>query len=303
MPSFTKQNKKMTISFSLYLLLIPLCQSFTFTPSPTATQCALPFRDEITRSPIRSSSSLKMSIGSGARKFKSFSNRKSAGAKLFGLSSRSPSNRSIKPISPLWIQNVIMRIKQTITILVAASVLFLGSASIRTAPSHASSAAVQSASVTQTTRLVSSTVSSSSEKLDKIIQKYVEDHMFDEEQFDPFESAYREAYGDQLSGSNPVKDILEKEGMVVEGPGGAIAGKSANFFTKLQNIPKGLTDSVVNWAEKNTSMDPKMVRLIMAVTNVAILPIAFLYSVLSFGGFFRKGIMRQEAKRYGDNKE
>lgn len=121
-------------------------------------------------------------------------------------------------------------------------------------------------------------------------------------QFDPFESAYREAYADKLSDNNPIQDILKQEGILVD----SLSEKKADSNTllaKLTNLPNLFTKHIQRYAEENWNMSPKMVRLIVAITNVVLLPCVMLYSMLTFGGAFRKGLMRKEEKRYGKMKD
>ena len=72
-------------------------------------------------------------------------------------------------------------------------------ASSTTAPSSTSSMPTQT-QVVQASRSASILSPSS---LDQIVDRYVRDHMFDDDTYDPVESTYREAYEDQVRGSHP----------------------------------------------------------------------------------------------------
>jgi len=297
----------------LSLLLIAshatLCAAFSLTPSSVAsnidasvikTSNFISANNGIPKSSNHRSSALLMSIRPSVKKNRRRMYAIQPKESLFGLRSLSSNNKLNISNSNRWMKKVVFRVKHAVTILFTASMLFMGSVSLRTQASHASSPHLTS-NPTEI-RLVSAEATvSPSNNLDKIIQKYVEDHMFDDEKFDPFESALREAHSDELTGENPVKDIITKQGMVVEGRTKTVASKS--FLSKIKSIPGGLTDAVVNWAEANTGLDPKVVRLVVAVGTVTVLPVALLYATLSFGGIFRKGMMRGEVKRYGNRKE
>uniref|UniRef100_A0A7R9VTL6 Uncharacterized protein n=1 Tax=Pseudictyota dubia TaxID=2749911 RepID=A0A7R9VTL6_9STRA len=73
------------------------------------------------------------------------------------------------------------------------------------------------ASSSPTIQLASTVATPSKTKLDKMVENYVRKHMFNDDTFDPFESAYREAYYDQTSSPYPAiisetaSDILGKK--------------------------------------------------------------------------------------------
>ena len=306
--SLKRPNEKVTALLSLSVLFLSSCNSFSFNTNsvPYGVRKPVLFPSAYTSNRFPLSQPNKLMMWTPTHVKLSF-HTKNKGSKLYAshfLSLKNNKNKNIVTNSLTWIRKRVIRIKQVTCILFAASLLFLGSASIHTSASHASSLATAKNSSPSTTLLVSSTTSSLSDGVDKIIENYVEKHMFDDEQYDPFESAYREAYGDQISGKNPVKDILDSEGLVVEETKAITKDmKDVSLWSKVKNFPRTLSDMGVNWAEKNTDLDPKLVRLFIAVSTVTILPSLLLYSVLSFGGIFRKGMMTQEVKRYGSNKE
>eukprot|EP00594_Rhizosolenia_setigera_P003876 CAMPEP_0178944142 /NCGR_PEP_ID=MMETSP0789-20121207/2984_1 /TAXON_ID=3005 /ORGANISM="Rhizosolenia setigera, Strain CCMP 1694" /LENGTH=242 /DNA_ID=CAMNT_0020623827 /DNA_START=370 /DNA_END=1098 /DNA_ORIENTATION=+ len=207
-------------------------------------------------------------------------------------------------MTPVLFTSIIKIFKNIMTIFFVASTIFFSSASVKTLPSHASSATAVSSASTTTTRLVSSSTSS----LDKIVQNYVEKHMFDDEAYDSFESSYREAYQDSLqssSTSSGIQEILKQKGLVSDeiisgtAKGADSTGVLGGIVSSLTSIPQKITKSMTILAEK-MGMDPKLARLVVAVSTVTIVPATFLYGALSFGGMFRKGLMSKEKKRYGE---
>ena len=115
-------------------------------------------------------------------------------------------------IAALVVRNVVLRIRRAFAIVAAAVLVYFGSAHIHSPPSHANTA-TPAVRVTpggargrseSSVQLASSTASAASKaRLDQMIDRYVKKHMFADDAFDPFESAYREAHADQSSSSYP----------------------------------------------------------------------------------------------------
>jgi len=109
------------------------------------------------------------------------------------------------------VRNVILRIRRAFAIVAAAALVYFGSAHIHTPPSHANMATPavrvisgRSSGSQSSVQLASSTATAASKaRLDQMIDRYVKKHMFADDTYDPFESAYREAHADQSSSSYP----------------------------------------------------------------------------------------------------
>merc|ERR1711862_368952 len=113
--------------------------------------------------------------------------------------------------------------------------------------------------------------------------KYVEKHMWDDNnEYDVFESTYRESYNDIEDNSNNNNRVV-----------------NFNLMNKITNFPNTIISAGVAFGTKYFNFDPKITRTFMAAFVVAITPITFLYFLLSTGGIFRKLLMKRETKRYG----
>lgn len=133
-------------------------------------------------------------------------------------------------------------------------------------------------------------VSTSTNSYDKILMNYVEKHMFDENVYDSMESTYREAFNDKLTNQNNVLSYINSNTL--------FKPQQFNPIRLITTAPNAIINAVVNIAAKN-GMDPKLVRIFMAVFIVAVTPVSLLYFLLSAGGIFRKVLMKRETKRYG----
>lgn len=316
----TRMMMKIILSLST-LIILPLCQSFHFpndVPNlslasslnkqnvlipPKSFKPLLPLSTQSRYTQLHAFRS-RLSFINDGQSSKSQQKRQSKfGRKLFGSSISSSKNL-------FWMKTIRFRIQKFLSILLTASILLFGSLSLSTKASHASS--LSSSTSPMETRLIStqsSSIASASSNLDKIVQQYVEKHMFDEEKFDPFENAYREAYGDQLSGINPIEQILEQQGLVAEGGSSinnkrdAVSGDSnmggVGLFYQLNKISKSFNDAIIRWAEANTGLDPKAVRSFLALFNVTVLPFMGLYGILTFAGSFRKGLQWKRLRIFG----
>lgn len=213
-----------------------------------------------------------------------------------------PSNRIVRSLikTTHLLKATLLETRRSLTIAFVAATLFLSSASLHTPPSHASSSSSLSSS-SPTIQLVSAvtTTRRTPSNADKIILRYVEKHMFDDEHFDAFESAYREAHADTLSDTNPVADTFNS---VIAGGDDAVASTMMKKFNPFTIIKRGLNlvvDGTVSFLSSTFNLDPKSVRAFVAVTTLMAMPAALGYFLLSLGGTFRKILIGQENRRYG----
>jgi hypothetical protein len=127
---------------------------------------------------------------------------------------------------------------------------------------------------------------------DKMVDQYVKDHMFDDDAYDPVESAYREAYDDVTIGAYPralkeaTTSILGQQVAKVESAGrGGLAGLLAKGSSLLQNL--GLSAMVAN--------------SVMYVGTLLGLPFLALLTGLSYANAEKLRLRRLNKKRYGDD--
>jgi len=209
-------------------------------------------------------------------------------------------------------QILLTKFRRAVALVWTASFLYVGGARLSTLPSHASSTTTTTTPLTHV-RMVSAatttTAASSSSSLDSMVDRYVQHHMFDTDQYDPVESAYREAYADATTGEYPAalqeiqKDILGKQ------KGGAVSSLSSSS-TSLGEASKEGSDGLsalifgkLRWAagflQTQFGMKESMAYILMGMSTIAILPIIAAYLLLSYSAAQKNVIQRSNKKRYG----
>ena len=191
--------------------------------------------------------------------------------------------------------------KWTITILAAALLRFatVGYSS----PAHATATATATTTPTTTIHRLWSKPSISS-SLDEMVDRYVKDHMFDDDVYDPVESAYRETYHDITYGNYPTKlkdvtaSVLGKNSaalMAMDGreSSGDTAGNNNKVIAVLARASQLLT--------KTFGVSETLAQVVLAVTVFAG---SFFSFVAVFGGIsfvLKQNLKRELKKRYGDD--
>ena len=179
--------------------------------------------------------------------------------------------------------------KWTITILAAALLWF---AAVGYSPAHASTtSSPPQQPPTPQHRLWSTS-------LDEMVDRYVKDHMFDDDVYDPVESAYRETYDDITYGSYPtkLKDITA-----------SVLGKSA--MTAVDGSSETSNDNKViavflrasQVLTKTFGLSETLAQVVLAVTAFAG---SFFSFVAVFGGIsfvLKQNLKRELKKRYGED--
>jgi hypothetical protein len=87
---------------------------------------------------------------------------------------------------------IILKLRRSLTIIIASAFLFLGPVSH---PPLTHQPMAHASTLTMSPK--------SQKKLDKIVDNYVQRHMFDDDKFDPLESTYREIISDSSTGTYP----------------------------------------------------------------------------------------------------
>ncbi|KAL3939872.1 MAG: hypothetical protein SGBAC_005476 [Bacillariaceae sp.] len=196
---------------------------------------------------------------------------------LFRRGSIINSNSPDKP------RNLIRRLKRSIRFCFASALFWFGAAGLRSTPSFASTADV--APAPQTSAPISSSI-------DKIVDRYVHNHMFDDDVYDPVESTYREAMNDKTKGSHPkmiseiTADVLGQDVVKAERKASAsgIGGLLLSAVNMLQQ--RGLSETTAI--------------LLLAGSFVVIGPGAFLVVGMMVGSQSKRQINSVMKKRYGD---
>ena len=174
------------------------------------------------------------------------------------------------------------KVKRSLVIVAASLMVWFGVAGIRTPPSHASTA---SATATQSRNLLSAS-------LEQIVDRYVRDHMFDDDVYEPVESVYREAMADKMRGTHPkalseiTSSILGQDGVKVEktSTSNGMGDWLMNAVGFLQR--KGLSESTA----------------VIVLTGALVVagPVAFLLGAMMVGSQSKRQIQSVMKKRYGD---
>ena len=136
---------------------------------------------------------------------------------------------------------IAQKLRQSFTILLASLAIFLSSTHIHSAPAHASTVAVASKT---STSLLSKINPFKPRSASELIDKYVQDRLFADDEFDPVESAYREAFSDyptQGEGYYPT--------LVADTAASALGRKDGSQFiskaTSVQSDEGGITGALM----------------------------------------------------------
>jgi hypothetical protein len=204
-----------------------------------------------------------------------------------------------------WISKI-PRLTSTLVVFVFLwSVTFF---SFPTLPAYASTSATSSSSIpiTSTTRNWSfkdfQLLPSAS--LDQMIDRYVKDHMFDDDVYDPVESAYREAYEDsiQSSGSSSYPSRLLDITSSVLGKNSVVVGSAVGRQSSTSGNP--IIGSLLRASQFLTSrfgISEGIAQVVLAVTAFAG---SFVSIVSVLGGIsfvLKRNLNRELKKRYGDD--
>lgn len=191
------------------------------------------------------------------------------------LASRKLQVRSLRLLS---------KIRRSFVVVVASLLVWFGAAGIRTPPSQASTAAAAA-----TTPPSKSILSAS---LDQIVDRYVKDHMFDDDVYDPVESVYREAIGDKVKGTYP-KALSEITSSIL-GQDGIKADKSSSS----SGIGDWLMSAVTFLQRKGISESTAII--LLTGSFVVAGPVVFLLGGMMVGSQSKRQIQSVMKKRYGD---
>ena len=179
-------------------------------------------------------------------------------------------------------RRVAQKLKRSIKLFCASVLFWFGAAGLRSTQS------VASTDVAPAPQPKAPIVS----PLDKIVDRYVQNHMFDDDVYDPIESTYREAINDNSKGSHPKKiseitaEVLGQDVVKAErkASGSGIGGFLLNAVKLLQR--RGLSETTAV--------------LLLTGTFVVVGPGAFLIVGMMVGAQSKRQINSVMKKRYGD---
>ena len=143
-----------------------------------------------------------------------------------------------------------------------------------------------------------------SPKVDDLIDRYVRQHMFDDDcgMSDPIASTYREAYQDATTGRYPAA-LREVTAQVWQGQDKAMATSTAQAGADEENglnIGRLLTTAVQTLQTK-AGLSETAALLVLAGTFVVAGPSAFLLAGMIIGGISKRNMNRLFQKRYGED--
>lgn len=168
-----------------------------------------------------------------------------------------------------------------------AAFLWTASCNINVPPAHAST------TMTPQEPLQERVLSATSPSLEKIVDRYVEKHMFEEDAYDPVESLYREAYNDATEGTYPraLKEVTTSI-LGQESSKGLAENTGGNIFGSLLTSALGLL--------KKRGLSETMAISVLAGSFVVAGPFAFLLTSMVIGGASKRNMNKVMKKRYGE---
>jgi hypothetical protein len=181
---------------------------------------------------------------------------------------------------------MVNRFRRAIAALWMAALLMFGGAALHVAPSHASPTAVASL------ESIVNRITPKGASLDKIVDRYVKDHLFDDDVYDPVESAYREAFEDVTTGKYP--RALNEVASSLLGSDVTISKKPMEnvVISILTNGSRGLQSLGLSAVAANV--------VVYGITLVGA-PSFVLLGILSYANMQKRMRIRQNKRRYGED--
>lgn len=122
-----------------------------------------------------------------------------------------------------------------------------------------------------------------------MIDRYVKDNLFNDDQYDPIESIYREAFDDATKGTYP--QALRKVAAEV-------LGEDPTARPRDMGVGSWLTSTIA--ALKKRGLSESSAILVLASIFVVAGPSVFLFVGMIVGGISKRNIRNVMKKRYGD---
>ena len=207
-------------------------------------------------------------------------------------------------------QKVMLTIRRTLAIASAAALIYFGSAHLNTPPSHANTAPASTAppvvrmlsggasASRPGVQLASSTATAASKaRLDQMVDRYVKKHMFADDAYDPFESAYREAHADQTTSTYPetltetAAEILGKKEVAKKTAETSADGAFDAALTKLNKFS--------DFLERKYGINKQLSMSSVFIAIFTVPAFAVLVGVTVFGNRQKEMTERLAEQRYG----
>lgn len=143
-------------------------------------------------------------------------------------------------------RRALQKLRRSVTILLASFAIFLSSTRILPAPpAHAASTAAASAATTSTRSFAQKLNPFRPRSADEMIDAYVRDRLFAADEYDPVESAYREACADYAGGAGG-QAVVASAGKVAGAGGGADLGAYPTLLAATAGAALGRSTSVAD---------------------------------------------------------
>ena len=191
------------------------------------------------------------------------------------------------------LSRLIQRFRRSVTLLFAAALMFFGPSIVspqNTPVAHASSTVVSKSQKAQ-------------QQLDKIIHKYVKENMFNDDKFDPFESAYRETISDSNTGeypsllSNTASSALGRKGLTAP-TSGAASGKTD--YEAEGKIIKAVMKTV-DALHLKTGISKSVLNLVLVGVGVGGSVIGLCLGLMGFSNSQKAMTEKMAVERYGES--
>lgn len=180
------------------------------------------------------------------------------------------------------------KLKRTLAIFFTSAMLLLGPISISN----------NNLSLHPQTAHASSTVVSNS-KVEKIVEEYIKRHMFNDDEYDPLESTYRETILDAKSGEYPSKlsaAASEAYGKKLSGPTASTSLNKRSEGTAIMKILR-LVDTI----QDKTGLSRGVIIPILFLVGCGIPIVLALGGLMSFSYNQKAMTERMAIKRYGES--
>lgn len=213
---------------------------------------------------------------------------------LFGTKNRQNDNiihRKRLAVASM-IPSIVRKLRRTLTIIMASATLLLGPVS------HPPMAPRLVAHASTTTLTINS---KSQQTLDKLINDYVQRHMFDDDKFDPLESTYREIISDSSTGAYPnaLSSVASNLG-ATQTTSSTISSSSTDKESSNDGIMKYML-KLVNTLETKYNIPRSILMPAIVLTCFGVPSFVIFMGLLSFS-FAQRGMTERMAiERYGES--
>jgi len=195
-----------------------------------------------------------------------------------------PSNkRSLFGSTSQKTRRALQKLRRSFTILVASLAFFLSSTRMHAPPAHAASTAA--VATTSTLSLTQKLNPFRTRSADEMIDSYVRDRLFADDQYDPVESAYREAFADaggQVTGKDSAASLGAYPNLLAETAGAAL-GQQKSVSSVLSTARTVATSSSTG---KNDGITAVLIKASDFLQSKLRVSASVSYFILTGGGLF-----------------